>query len=75
MASSKYTALDPRELLSKQIIEALKFVNWAKDESKSTKANNPKSRILLELSADCYSLALRNMSDYLFMKIPKRERR
>lgn len=65
MASSSRILPDPKDLLSEQIIESIKFVDWAKDEAKRLQNDHDKQLLLLELAGDCYALALRNLSDHL----------
>ncbi len=75
MASTSRIFPDPEDHYSQQIIESLKFVNWAKDNNKIP-GNRSNNKALLELAGDCYALALRSMSDYLLAhEKPDRPRR
>ena len=65
MASSGRLFPDPEDLLSRQIVQALAFVNWAKDEVKRLQNDGVKARLLYELASDCYAIALRDMSEHL----------
>jgi len=70
MASSGRLFPDPEDLLSRQIVQALTFVNWAKDEVKRLQNDGVKASLLYELASDCYAIALRNMSDHLLAHLP-----
>jgi len=65
MASSIRFFPDPGDILSNQIIQALNFIRWAKEESRQLGDADMKMRLIYELALDCYALALRNMSDHL----------
>jgi len=65
MASSSRLFPDPGDILSDQIIEALNFLSWAKEESRQLGDADMRMRLIYELALDCYALALRNMSDHL----------
>ena len=68
MASSSRLFPDPGDILSDQIIEALNFLSWAKEEIRQLGNADMKMRLLYELASDCYALALRNMTDHLLAK-------
>ena len=76
MVSPRSSIRDPHHYtLVRQVVHAVGFLNWAKDECKNIQ-NDGKSGILMcNFASECYAMALRKLSDYLLANRPERSQR
>jgi hypothetical protein len=65
MASSSPIPDPHHYSLARQVIQAIDFLNWAKEDYKSIQNDGKSVNLMCDFASDCYATALRKLSDYL----------